>query len=251
MDLNKTAPWISIGGSLRVGDVWYQGNRYYAQHVENILGELKEITGRFGREITVVPNGNLQEQLDAAISRMSATFSAEPTIEEIGEDETEVFSIPDGVKPFTYYIEDNRLYYADNHTAKPFSGDSNSTRAIRMMVDIVQKYDHIIMSQRCGCTDEVFEAERLALNSAYDDFVNRYGSLSSAANQLGGVVATLLAGVLANISWRMSFLVYLMGLISIVLCLIFMPNDRIRSGESADAEKGHKPFIKYICHAFT
>lgn len=62
--------------------------------------------------------------------------------------------------------------------------------------------------------------------------------LSSAANQLGGVVATLLAGVLANISWRLSFLVYLMGLISIVLCLIFMPNDRIRSGESADAEKG-------------
>lgn len=51
-------------------------------------------------------------------------------------------------------------------------------------------------------------------------------------------MATLLAGVLANISWRMSFLVYLMGLISIVLCLIFMPNDRIRSGESADAEKG-------------
>ena len=62
--------------------------------------------------------------------------------------------------------------------------------------------------------------------------------LSSAANQLGGVVATLLAGVLANISWRLSFLVYLMGLISIVLCLIFMPNDRIRSVESSGAEKG-------------
>ena len=53
--------------------------------------------------------------------------------------------------------------------------------------------------------------------------------LSSAANQLGGVVATLLAGVLSGISWRMSFLVYLMGLISIVLCLVFMPNDRIGS----------------------
>ena len=54
--------------------------------------------------------------------------------------------------------------------------------------------------------------------------------LSSAANQLGGVVATLLAGVLANISWRLSFAVYLMGLISIVLCLVFMPNDCIRDG---------------------
>lgn len=56
--------------------------------------------------------------------------------------------------------------------------------------------------------------------------------LSSAANQLGGVIATLAAGVLSNISWRLSFLVYLMGLLSIVLCLIFMPNDRIRSEKS-------------------
>lgn len=57
--------------------------------------------------------------------------------------------------------------------------------------------------------------------------------LSSAANQLGGVVATLLAGLLAGISWRMSFLVYLMGLISIVLCLVFMPNERIGAQERA------------------
>ncbi len=56
----------------------------------------------------------------------------------------------------------------------------------------------------------------------------RLMGLSSAANQLGGVVATLLAGILANVSWRLSFAVYLMGLISIVLCLAFMPDDRIR-----------------------
>lgn len=50
---------------------------------------------------------------------------------------------------------------------------------------------------------------------------------SSAMNQMGGVVATLLSGLLANISWRASFLVYLMGFISIVLCLIFLPNDKV------------------------
>ena len=50
---------------------------------------------------------------------------------------------------------------------------------------------------------------------------------SSAMNQMGGVIATLLSGLLANISWRVSFLVYLMGLISIVLCLIYLPNDKI------------------------
>ena len=51
--------------------------------------------------------------------------------------------------------------------------------------------------------------------------------LSSAMNQLGGVIATLLSGLLANISWRASFLVYLMGLFSIVLCLIFLPNEEL------------------------
>ena len=65
---------------------------------------------------------------------------------------------------------------------------------------------------------------------AYDDQPDRQARLrgySSAMNQLGGVIATLLAGILANLSWRASFLVYLMGLISIVLCLIFLPNDLI------------------------
>ena len=52
-------------------------------------------------------------------------------------------------------------------------------------------------------------------------------SLSLLTVMAGAAVATLISGLLANISWRLSFLVYLMGLISIVLCLAFMPNDRI------------------------
>ena len=58
---------------------------------------------------------------------------------------------------------------------------------------------------------------------------------SSAMNQMGGAVATLLSGVLAGISWKLSFLVYLMGLISIILCICFLPNEYIgaapKSGE--------------------
>ncbi len=59
---------------------------------------------------------------------------------------------------------------------------------------------------------------------------------SSAMNQMGGVVATLLSGILAGFSWRASFLVYLMGLISIVLCGIFMPDEKIQQ-QTEDGEK--------------
>ncbi len=60
---------------------------------------------------------------------------------------------------------------------------------------------------------------------------------SSAMNNMGGVSATLISGALATVSWRISFLVYLMGLISIVLCAAFMPNDKIQSDE-ADERRG-------------
>ena len=54
--------------------------------------------------------------------------------------------------------------------------------------------------------------------------------LSAAMNQMGGVVATLLAGLLANIQWNYAFLVYLLGLIAVVLVLLFLPNECLKGG---------------------
>ena len=70
---------------------------------------------------------------------------------------------------------------------------------------------------------------------------------SSAMNMLGGVVATLIAGALAMISWRMSFLVYLLGVISIVPVVLWMPNERIieagQQKKSAGVFRNYYPFI--------
>ena len=52
--------------------------------------------------------------------------------------------------------------------------------------------------------------------------------LSAAMNQMGGVVATFLAGVLAGIGWNYAFLVYLLGLIAIVLVALFLPGERLQ-----------------------
>ena len=54
--------------------------------------------------------------------------------------------------------------------------------------------------------------------------------LSAAMNQMGGVVATLLAGLLANIQWNYAFLVYMLGLIAVVLVILFLPNERLKGG---------------------
>lgn len=73
---------------------------------------------------------------------------------------------------------------------------------------------------------------------------------SSAMNQMGGVIATLVSGLLAGISWRASFLVYLMGLLCIVLCFLFLPNERIGSQNNIKEKAVFKkcyPFVIAMC----
>lgn len=57
--------------------------------------------------------------------------------------------------------------------------------------------------------------------------IDRLMGLSSAMNQMGGAIATYMAGMLATISWRAVFMVYLMGIVSLVPVLLFLPNDRL------------------------
>ncbi len=58
---------------------------------------------------------------------------------------------------------------------------------------------------------------------------SRLMGLSAAMNQMGGVVATMLAGVLATVEWRYAFLVYLAGLFAIVLVAFLLPNEQLTS----------------------
>lgn len=76
---------------------------------------------------------------------------------------------------------------------------------------------------------------------------------SSAMNQLGGSIATLLSGILASSSWRLSFLVYLMGLLSVVLIILYLPNNNVSSSSQVDKGKRisiFKKFYPYIISMF-
>ena len=69
--------------------------------------------------------------------------------------------------------------------------------------------------------------------------------LSAAMNQMGGVVATFLAGMLAAVNWNYAFLVYLLGLIAMILVALFLPNERLssRGGVSLSLLKRFHPSV--------
>lgn len=67
----------------------------------------------------------------------------------------------------------------------------------------------------------------------------RLMGLSAAMNQMGGVVATLLAGILAIIDWNNAFLVYLLGLIAVAMAFLWLPDAQL--GTSNKRGKAFEP----------
>lgn len=73
----------------------------------------------------------------------------------------------------------------------------------------------------------------------------RLMGLSAAMNQMGGVVATLLAGLLSSISWRWSFLVYLLGLIAVFMVAVYLPDDHIGSANKRGIPFQPRQLLKF------
>lgn len=74
---------------------------------------------------------------------------------------------------------------------------------------------------------------------------SRLMGLSAAMNQMGGVVATLLAGLLATVQWNYCFLVYLLGLIAIILVALYLPNEHLGSSNKRGVAFQPRQLLKF------
>ncbi len=73
----------------------------------------------------------------------------------------------------------------------------------------------------------------------------RLMGLSAAMNQMGGVVATVLAGMLATIEWNYSFLVYLLGLIALVMVWLWLPDEQLGSANKRGIPFQPRQLLKF------
>ena len=56
---------------------------------------------------------------------------------------------------------------------------------------------------------------------------------STAMNNLGAIIGTILSGWLVSFSWRYSFLIYLLGLFVIILVILFLPKIKLHEGKKS------------------
>ncbi len=62
---------------------------------------------------------------------------------------------------------------------------------------------------------------------------NSIMGLSFAVNNLGAIISLVLTGILASISWHLSFLIYAMGIFSAIAIYIYLPKEKIEVNASS------------------
>ncbi len=162
-------------------------NRYFQEHPEMVLGELKIVSGPFGPQLTCepVPNASLAEQLHEAVSHIKGRIT-EAELPDLGEGEEIDASIPaaPNVKNYSYTIVEGEVYYRENsRMVKP---DLNATARERVkgMVELRECVQDLIFYQMDNYPDEAIIRQQAKLNGLYDAFTSKYGLINSKGNVL-------------------------------------------------------------------
>lgn len=158
-------------------------NRYFVQHPEMVLGEMKMVSGRFGPEATCVPyeNADLSEQLDDAIANIHGELMAYEVEDELAEEDTSIPADPT-VRNFSYTVVNDKIYYRENSRMTPVDCSATAENRIKGMIRIRDSVRTLLEIQTEDYPDSEIKAEQEKLNRLYDEFTKKYGLISSRAN---------------------------------------------------------------------
>lgn len=157
-------------------------NRYFVEHPEMILGEMKMVSGRFGEESACVPfeHADLKNLLETAVTNIHGTFEAQ----EIEEVEAEIYSIPadPDVRNFSFTVVDGEIYFRENARMYRSEVSETAKNRIKGLISLRESVRHLIDLQREDYPDSEIKREQENLNRLYDAFTKKYGMINSRAN---------------------------------------------------------------------
>lgn len=179
--LNKEQDWYNLD----YDDNGYRYNKYFVDHPEMVLGNITEVSGRFGNVLTCEEkeNTNLKELLDDAILKLNGNYEEVEieTIEDVSE-EVKVISANDEVKNFSFTLLDDEVYYREDSVmiAYPFS-DKDSEK-IKDYIELTSALKEVIRLQKEDYSDEAIKKAQEKLNEVYDNFSKKHQFINSRQN---------------------------------------------------------------------
>ena len=157
-------------------------NKYFVDHPEQVLGTMREVSGRFGNTLACLPKENAD--LKELLTKASEEISKGSTYEEIELLDDEITSIPatDDVKNFSYTVIDDEVYYRENSLfIKKEITDKNKEK-IKDYLELNTALKDVIYKQKEDYSDDEVKKAQEKLNEVYDNFSKKHGFINNLSN---------------------------------------------------------------------
>ena len=173
--------WVQLG----TNDDGITMNRYFLDHPDMVLGEMKMVSGPYGPEPTCVPFPD--QPLDSLLANAVQNIHGEITAYERGEElegEDQSIAADPTVRNFSYTLVNDKLYYREDSRMNPVEVSKTAESRIRGMIGLRDCVRTLLEYQTEDYPDDMIRQQQAKLNDLYDRFTHDYGLINSRGNAI-------------------------------------------------------------------
>ena len=163
-------------------------NRYFVEHPEMVLGEIKMENTRFGTFEPVCKARKdipLSELLSNAVQRINGEIpELDNEVDEISDEQELSVPADPNVRNFSFTLVDGRVYFRENDRMHPASVSMTAENRIKGLIQIRDCVRKLIEYQTEDYPEEMIRTEQENLNRLYDVYTAKYGLINSRGNYL-------------------------------------------------------------------
>lgn len=163
-------------------------NRYFVEHPEMVLGEIKMESTRFGTFEPVCKARKdipLSELLSNAVQRINGEIpELDNGVDEISDEQELSVPADQNVRNFSFTLVDGRVYFRENDRMQPASVSMTAENRIKGLIQIRDCVRKLIEYQTEDYPEEMIRTEQENLNRLYDVYTAKYGLINSRGNYL-------------------------------------------------------------------
>ena len=163
-------------------------NRYFVEHPEMVLGEIKMENTRFGTFEPVCKARKdipLSEFLSNAVQRINGEIpELDNGVDEISDEQELSVPADPNVRNFSFTLVDGRVYFRENDRMQPASVSMTAENRIKGLIQIRDCVRKLIEYQTDDYPEEMIRTEQENLNRLYDVYTAKYGLINSRGNYL-------------------------------------------------------------------
>ena len=172
--------WVQLG----TNDDGITMNRYFIDHPDVVLGEMKMVSGPYGLEPTCVPfpDQPLDSLLANAVQNIHGEIGAYEREELEGEDQS--IAADPTVRNFSYTLVNDKLYYREDSRMNPVEVSKTAESRIRGMIGLRDCVRTLLEYQTEDYPNGMIRQQQAKLNDLYDRFTHDYGLINSRGNAI-------------------------------------------------------------------